>query len=191
MLFGQITDRESFRDLIVAIDVHRQKSYHLGFGKRVTRSNLAQANESRKSLIFEGFAYHLIEITRRRLANSDFCIKGNIYAFDSSTIDLCLKVFWWAKFQKAKAGIKLDTLYDVVTQIPAFLHITPATVNDVKAMDFILYEVGAYYVFDRGYLDFKRLYRINRLSAYFVIRAKSNLKFRRIYSNKGNSQNSD
>lgn len=184
MIFGQLTNRDSLRDLIVIIDAHSKKTYHLGFGKTVTRSNLARANEKRSSKIFEEFAYYLIDIARKKRANDDFMIKGKVYAFDSSTIDLCLSVFWWAKFRKKKAGIKLHTLYDVVTQIPTFIHITAATVNDVNAMDLIPYETGAYYIFDRGYIDFKRLYYITKLSAFFVTRGKSNLKFRRIYSNK-------
>lgn len=184
MVFGQLTNRDSLRDLIVIIDAHSKKTYHLGFGKTVTRSNLAKANEKRSSKIFEEFAYYLIDIARKKRANDDFMIKGKVYAFDSSTIDLCLSVFWWAKFRKKKAGIKLHTLYDVVTQIPTFIHITAATVNDVNAMDLIPYETGAYYIFDRGYIDFKRLYYITKLSAFFVTRGKSNLKFRRIYSNK-------
>lgn len=184
MLFGQLTNRESLRDLIVALDAHSGKSYHLGLGKSVTRSNFAKANEVRNSKIFEDFAYHLIAIARELHSSDDFKIKGNIYAFDSSTIDLCLNVFWWAKFRKAKGGIKLHTLYDVNTQIPAFLHITPANVHDVKAMDELVYEAGAHYIFDRAYLDYTRLYKIERCSAYFVVRAKSNTKFRRMYSNK-------
>jgi len=184
MIFGQLTNRDSLRDLIVAIDAHKQKIYHLGFGKKVTRSNLAKANQNRNSKIFEEFAYYMIDIARRKKANDDFKIKGTVYAFDSTTIDLCLNIFWWAKFRKHKAGIKLHTLYDVVTQIPAFVHITAATVNDMNAMDFIPYEFGAYYIFDRGYVDYKRLYKITLLFAFFVVRAKSNLKFRRIYSNK-------
>jgi hypothetical protein len=184
MVFGQLTNRDSLRDLIVIIDAHSKKSYHLGFGKSVTRSNLAKANEKRSNKIFEEFAYYLIAIARKKRANDDFKIKGKVYAFDSSTIDLCLSVFWWAKFRKTKAGIKLHTLYDVTTQIPSFVHITAATVNDVNAMDVIPYETGAYYIFDRAYVDFKRLYYITKLSAFFVVRAKSNLKFRRIYSNK-------
>ena len=184
MIFGQLTGRDSLRDLIVAIEAHKQKIYHLGFGKNVTRSNLAKANEKRNSKIFEEFAYYLIDIARRKRSSDDFQIKGKVYAFDSSTIDLCLSIFWWAKFRKNKAGIKLHTLFDVVTLIPAFIHITEATVNDVNAMDLIPYETGAYYVFDRGYIDFSRLHKINLLLAFFVVRAKSNLKFRRIYSNK-------
>jgi hypothetical protein len=184
MIFGQLTGRESLRDLIVAIEAHKQKVYHLGFGKNVTRSNLSKANENRNSKIFEEFAYYLIDIARRKRSNDDFEIKGKVYAFDSSTIDLCLSIFWWAKFRKNKAGIKLHTLYDVVTLIPAFIHITEATVNDMNAMDVIPYETGAYYIFDRGYVDFTRLYKINLLLAFFVVRAKSNLKFKRTYSNK-------
>lgn len=184
MVFGQLTNRESLRDLIVAIDAHSQKSYHLGFGKKVTRSNLAKANEKRNSKIFEEFAYLMINIARRKRGNADFQIKGNIYAFDSTTIDLCLNVFWWAHFRKTKGGVKLHTLYDIVTQVPAFVHITAAKVNDVNAMDVIPYEPGAYYIFDRAYVDFCRLFRIDLLEAYFVIRAKSNLKFERMYSKK-------
>ena len=184
MIFGQLTNRDSLRDLILAIEAHSRKTYHLGFGKNVTRSNLSKANESRNCKIFEEFAYHLIETARKKRANDNFEIKGKVYAFDSSTIDLCLNVFWWAKFRKAKGGIKLHTLFDITTQIPAFIHITAATVNDVNAMDHIPYESDAYYIFDRGYVDFTRLYRITLLSAYFVVRAKSNLKFERMYSRK-------
>jgi hypothetical protein len=184
MIFGQLTNRDSLRDLIVAIDAHSRKTYHLGFGKSVTRSNLAKANENRSSKIFEEYAYHLIAVARRKRANDNFEIKGKVYAFDSSTIDLCLSVFWWAKFRKAKGGIKLHTLFDITTQIPAFIHITEAKVNDVNAMDLIPYESYSYYIFDRGYVDFTRLHKITNHSAYFVIRAKSNLKFNRMYSNK-------
>jgi len=105
MIFGQLTNRDSLRDLIVAIEAHSRKTYHLGFGKSVTRSNLSKANENRNSKIFEGFAYYLIDVARNKLKNESFEIKGRVYAFDSSTIDLCLNVFWWAKFRKAKGGI--------------------------------------------------------------------------------------
>jgi len=186
MIFGQLTNRESLRDLIVAIEAHSRKTYHLGFGKSVTRSNLSKANENRNSKVFEEFAYYLIDVARNKRSNDDFEIKGKVYAFDSSTIDLCLNVFWWAKFRKAKGGIKLHTLYDITTQIPAFIHITAATVNDVNAMDYIPYESDAYYIFDRGYVDYTRLYKITLLSAYFVVRAKSNLQFKRMYSQKIN-----
>ena len=184
MIFGQLTNRDSLRDLIVAIEAHNKKAYHLGFGKNVTRSNFAKANENRNSKIFEDFAYHLIDLARKKRVNDNFDIKGKVYAFDSSTIDLCLNVFWWAKFRKAKGGIKLHTLYDITTQIPAFIHITTASVNDMNAMDIIPYESEAYYIFDRGYVDFTRLYKITNHSAYFVIRGKTNLKFERMYSSK-------
>jgi hypothetical protein len=177
MIFGQLTNRDSLRDLIVAIDAHNKKSYHLGFGKSVTRSNLSKANENRDCRIFEEFACYLIEVARQKRSNNDFEIKGKVYAFDSTTIDLCLSVFWWAKFRKYKGGIKVHTLLDITTQIPAFVHITAATVNDVKAMDVIPYEVGAYYIFDRGYVDYARLYKITELDSYFVVRSKKNLQF--------------
>ena len=176
MMFGQLTNRESLRDLIVAIDAHRSKCYHLGLGKNVTRSNLSKANENRDYRIFEEFAYYLIDIARKKRANTDFEIQGKVYAFDSTTIDLCLSVFWWAKFRSTKGGIKLHTLYDITTQIPAFVHITSASVHDMNAMDVIPYEYGAYYIFDRAYMDCSRLYNVSRHSAYFVIRAKRNLK---------------
>lgn len=177
MIFGQLTTRDSLRDLIVAIDAHNKKSYHLGFGKSVTRSNLSKANEKRDCRIFEEFAYYLIDVARQKRINNDFEIKGKVYAFDSTTIDLCLSVFWWAKFRKHKGGIKVHTLLDITTQIPAFVHITAATVHDVKAMDVIPYEVGAYYIFDRGYVDYARLYKITELDSYFVVRSKKNLQF--------------
>ncbi len=178
MMFGQLTRRDSLRDLIIAFEAHYRKRYHLGFGKNITRSNLSKANENRNNKIFEEYAYYMIDIARNKRANSDFEIQGKVYAFDSTTIDLCLSVFWWAKFRKFKAGIKIHTLYDICTQIPAFIHITEASVNDMNAMDVIPYEYGAYYVFDRGYIDFKRLNKICNHSAYFVVRAKKNLKFK-------------
>jgi len=177
MIFGQLSNRDSLRDLIVSLDAHSQKSYHLGFGKSVTRSNLAKANESRDYRVFEELAYYLIDIARKKLSNDDFEVKGKVYAFDSTTIDLCLSVFWWAKFRKTKGGIKIHTLYDITTQIPAFVHITDAKVHDVRAMDLIPYESGAYYIFDRGYVDYERLYRITQLGSYFVIRSKKGMQF--------------
>lgn len=184
MVFGQLTNRDSLRDLIVAINAHSGKSYHLGFGKNITLSNLAKANLRRNCKIFEEFAYYLISIARKTRASEVFKIKGQVYAFDSTTIDLCLSIFWWAKFRKTKGGIKIHTLLDINTQIPAFIHITPAFVNDMNAMDVLLYESGAYYIFDRGYVDYTRLYKITLHSAFFVIRAKSNLQFNRMYSKK-------
>jgi hypothetical protein len=186
MVFGQLTNRDSLRDLIVAIDAHKAKSYHLGLGSTVALSTLAKANIRRNYKIYEEFACHLIDYARRVCVSTDFEVKvdGNVYAFDSTTIDLCLSVFWWAEFRKAKGGVKMHTLYDVKTQIPSFVYITTASVNDVNAMDQILYEKGSYYIFDRGYNDFERLYRIQMTEAYFVLRAKDNLKFNRMYSRK-------
>ena len=190
MVFGQLTARDSLRDLIVALDAHKAKSYHLGFGLNVTRPTLARANIRRNYKLYEEFACHLIDYARKVCVCSDFEVNvdGNVYAFDSTTIDLCLSVFWWAEFRKAKGGIKMHTLYDVKTQIPSFIYITPASVNDVKAMDQIPYERGSYYIFDRGYNDFERLYRINKLEAYFVLRARDNLNFDRRYSQKVDQQ---
>ena len=177
MIFGQLTTRDSLGDLIAVIDAHNKKSYHLGFGKSVTRNNLSKANENRDCRIFEEFAYYLIDVARQKRSNNDFEIEGKVYAFDSTTIDLCLSVFWWAKFRKHKGGIKVHTLLDITTQIPAFVHITAATAHDVKAMDVIPYEVGAYYIFDRGYVDYARLYKITELDSYFVVGSKRNLQF--------------
>ena len=184
MLFGQLSSRDSLRDLITVIEAHQSKSYHLGFGKSVTRSNLSKANENRDYKIFEEFANHLILIAQEKNSNDSFEIEGTIYAFDSSTIDLCLSVFWWAHFRKTKAGIKLHTLFDIKTQIPVFIHITEANIHDVNAMDIINYEPFAYYIFDRAYVDYLRLYQITKATAYFVVRAKSNIKFKRMYSKK-------
>ena len=178
LIFGQLSNRESLRDLIVAINTHQKKSYHLGFGKHVTKSNLAKANLNRDYRIFEDFAYFLVDEARRKRAVDIFKLDGNIYAFDSTTIDLCMDVFWWVRFRKHKGGIKIHTLYDIETQIPTFFHITSAKVNDVNAMDVIPYEIGSYYVFDRGYNDFKRLYRIKTLDSFFVVRSKKNLQYK-------------
>ena len=180
MMFGQLCNRSSLRDLITILEAHSSKCYHLGLGKNISKTNLAYANQNRDYRIFEEFAYYMIEEAREKRKTKIFDIGGNVYAFDSTTIDLCLAVFWWAKFRKRKGGIKVHTLYDIETQIPTFFHITTASVNDVKAMDVIPYEQGSYYVFDRGYNDFKRLYKINTIEAYFVVRAKKNLQFKPI-----------
>lgn len=180
MMFGQLTNRESLRDLIVIIEAHRSKCYHLGFGKQVTKSNLAKANQNRDCRIFEEFAYFLVAEARSKRITDIFKLGGSVYAFDSTTIDLCLSVFWWAKFRKHKGGIKIHTLYDIETQVPAFFHITEAAVNDVRAMDELAYEPGAYYIFDRGYNDFCRLHRITCTDSYFVVRAKKNLQYRAV-----------
>lgn len=186
MIFGQLTARDSMRDLMLALEAHQSKCYHLGFGATVTRTNLGKANRNRNCKIFEEFAYLLIETARKSYYKNDFeiVIEGNVYAFDSSTIDLCLSVFWWAEFRKHKGGIKLHTLYDVKTSVPSFMLITPAKTHDVNAMDWLHYESGSFYIFDRGYIDFSRLYRIDQSEAWFVIRSKDNMQFRRMYSNK-------
>jgi len=178
LMFGQLCNRESLRDLIVAIEAHSNKTYHLGLGRNITKSNLAKANQNRDYKIFEEFAYYLVEEARKKRAVNIFKLDGNVYAFDSTTIDLCLNVFWWAKFRRHKGGIKMHTLYDIETQVPAFFHITNAKVHDSNAMDVIPYEAGSYYIFDRGYNDFKRLFKIETIESYFVIRAKKNLQFK-------------
>ena len=177
MMFGQFSNREGLRDLIVALEAHWRKLYHLGMGKSVTRSNLSKANELRDYRIFEDFAYHLVAEARSKSTEKIFGFDGHVYAFDSTTIDLCLEVFEWAKFRKHKGGIKIHTLYDVEAQVPAFFHITTASTNDIKAMPEIPYEKGAYYIFDRGYNDFSNLFKIEQIEATFVVRAKKNLKF--------------
>ena len=178
LMFGQLSNRESLRDLIVAMEAHAGKLYHLGIGKSVTRSNFSKANEQRDYRIFEEFAFYMIAEARKRRIQKIFELDGHVYAFDSTTIDLCLSVFEWAKFRKHKGGIKMHTLYDVEAQIPAFVHITEAKVHDSKAMPEIPYEKGAHYIFDRGYNDFGNLYTINRIGAFFVVRAKTNVRFK-------------
>ncbi|MBB3186222.1 IS4 family transposase [Microbacter margulisiae] len=180
LMFGQLSNRESLRDLIVALDAHHSKSYHLGFGKNVSKSSLARANQDRDYHIFEEYAYYLITQAREKRVSDIFQLGGNVYAFDSTTIDLCLSAFWWVKFRKKKGGIKVHTLYDVETQIPAFFHITEASVHDSKAMKEIPYESGSYYIFDREYNSFKMLYKIHQIEAFFVVRAKKNLQYKSI-----------
>lgn len=178
MMFGQLAGCESLRELVCIVSAHAPKTYHLGFGKSViTRSNLAKANANREFKIFEEFAYKMIAIAQEKRITKDFEIAGRFYAFDSTTIDLCLSLFWWASFRKTKGGIKIHTLYDVVTQIPAFLHITKAKVNDMIAMDEIPYEPNAYYIFDRGYFDLARLFKIDIIGSNFIIRERGNLQY--------------
>jgi hypothetical protein len=185
MMFGQLSGRESLRDLLITIGAHRGKFYHLGFGKNVSRSNLSGANELRDCQIYEDFAYEMIALARRGITSDvDFSldVPGNVYAFDSTTIDLCLNVFWWAKFRTAKGAIKIHTLLDVKTSIPTFIHITEGSVHDVNALDVLSYEAGGFYIMDKAYVDFKRLYNIDRSLAYFVTRAKDNFSFTRVRS---------
>ncbi len=178
LMFGQLSNRESLRDLIIALEAHNSKCYHLGMGRNVSRSSLSRANQDRDYHIFEEFAYHLVNVARQKRVTDIFKLDGSVYAFDSTTIDLCLAVFWWAKFRRNKGGVKVHTLYDLETQIPAFFHITDAATHDSKAMKEIPYEPGSYYVFDRAYNNFKMLYKIHQIGAYFVVRAKNNLQYR-------------
>lgn len=186
MIFGQLTSRDSMRDLMLSLEGHQPKYYHLGFGQTVTRRNLGKANEKRNYRIFEEFAYVLINEARKSCYKAEFEVEvdGNVYALDSTTIDLCLSVFWWAEFRKHKGGIKLHTLYDIKTSIPSFLYISKASVHDVNILDLIPYEAGSFYIVDRGYIDYHRLYSIHSKGSFFVTRAKDNLRFKRMYSNK-------
>jgi hypothetical protein len=156
----------------------------MGIRSGVSRNNLAHANETRDWRIYADFAQVLIKIARELYANDDFGLelKQAVYAFDSTTIDLCLKLFPWAKFRKAKAAVKLHTLLDLRGNIPVVISITNGKINDVNALDDLIFEVGAIYVFDRGYVDFARLYRIHQSLAFFVTRAKSNFVFKRLSS---------
>lgn len=178
MMFSQLIGCGSLREMILLCTAHKTKTKWLGFGDLpVTRSNLSKVNQLRNYRIFEEFAYHLVSLAQAKRINRIFELKGKFYAFDSTTIDLCLSIFWWAAFRKHKGGIKVHTLFDIVTQIPTFFHITNAKVHDVKAMDEIPYEPHAYYIFDKGYYDWTRLYNINTLQAYFVIREKDNILY--------------
>ena len=178
MMFGQLSNRESLRDLVLATHAHANKAFHLGFGKHASKSTLADANANRDYRIFEEFAYRVMAEARQCRATEIFKLGGKVYAFDSSTIDLCLSVFGWALFRKRKGGIKLHTLYDIETQIPTFFHITPARNHDTRAMDAIPYEENSFYIFDRAYNDFGRLFTINSVGAYFVVRGKKNNDFK-------------
>ena len=179
LMFGQLCNRESLRDVIVALEAHRSKCFHLGLGRKpIAKTTLATANQNRDFRIFEEFAFYMMTQAREKRATDIFKLGGKVYAFDSTTIPLCLSVFWWAKFRKKKGGVKAHVLYDLEAQVPAFYHITTASVYDSKAMPEIPYETGAYYVFDRGYNNFLELYRIQRMESFFVVRAKSNLQYR-------------
>ncbi|MCI6862315.1 MAG: IS4 family transposase [Prevotella sp.] len=179
LMFGQLCNRESLRDVIVALEAHRSKCFHLGLGRKpIAKTTLATANQNRDYRIFEEFAFYMMTQAREKRATDIFKPGGKVYAFDSTTIPLCLSVFWWAKFRKKKGGIKAHVLYDLEAQVPAFYHITTASVNDSKAMQEIPYETDAYYIFDRGYNNFKELCRILRMESFFVVRAKSNLQYK-------------
>ena len=176
LMFGQLLNRESLRDVVLATQVHASKAFHLGFGKHASKSTLSDANNKRDYRIFEEFAYRVVAEARACRADDIFKLGGNVYAFDSTTIELCLETFQWALFRKnqRKGGIKVHTLYDIETSIPTFFHITEARVHDMNAMDEIPYEENSFYIFDRGYNDFKRLHNIESIGAYFVVRGKKN-----------------
>jgi hypothetical protein len=184
MAFAQLTYRESLRDIEACLRVQKLKLYHMGIRSKVSRNTLAHANETRGWRIYADFAQVLINIARELYANDDFGLelKQAVYAFDSTTIDLCLALFPWAKFRKTKAAVKLHTLLDLRGNIPVVISITNGKINDVNALDDLVFEPGAIYIFDRGYVDFDRLYRIHQSLAFFVTRAKSNFVFKRLYS---------
>lgn len=185
MAFAQLTYRESLRDIEACLRAHKAKLYHLGIRGGIARSTLADANENRDWRIFQDFALHLIKITRALYADDRFGVDldNTVYALDTTTIDLCLQVFPWAKFRANKGAVKLHTLLDLRGNIPTFIHITNGKVHEVNVLDVMAFEAGSFYVMDRGFLDFARLYvKLHQAQAFFVIRAKSNLKCRRVAS---------
>lgn len=186
MSFGQLTTRESLRDTISCLSAHQQKFYHLGITCAIKRSTLADANENRSWRIFADFAQVLLKRARPLYVDDEFGIdlENTVYALDATTIDLCLSVFFWAKFRRAKAAVKLHTLLDLRGDLPVFIQITDGKTHDVKILDELIFEPLAIYLMDKGYLDFARLYRIHLASAFFVTRGKTNLAFKRIYSSK-------
>ena len=186
MAFAQLTYRESLRDIECCLRAMREKLYHMGIRGKVSRSTLADANEVRDWRIYSDFAQVLIHEARRLYIDDDFGLelKETVYALDSSIIDLCLSVFPWARFRKAKAAVKLHTLLDLRGDIPTFIWITDGKVHDVNVLDHLIPEPGAIYIMDRAYLDFRRLYQMHQSSAVFVTRSKTNTGLRRIYSHK-------
>src|SRR3974390_3731885 len=184
MAFAQLTYRESLRDIEACLRSVGGKLYHMGFRGKVARSTLADANESRDWRIYADFAQVLIAIARPLYARDPMGIDldQSLYALDSTTIDLCLSLFPWAKFRKHKAAVKMHTLLDLHGNIPTFIHITEGRVHDVNILDEFLPEAGAFYVMDRGYIDFERLYVFTLCSAFFVVRTKQNVLLERRYS---------
>lgn len=173
LMFGQLIGCSSLRELTDITTAHGKKSFHLGFGKvPINKSALSKANNLRDYRIFEKFAFYMVSLAQKRRLTREFELHGRFYAVDSTTIDLCMSLFSWAKFRSTKSGIKIHTQVDIVTEIPVFYRITNANVHDVNAMDWLKYEPQACYVFDRGYFDLKRLYRIAALGAFFIIREK-------------------
>lgn len=187
MAFGQLTHRESLSDTLLCLKANSSKLYHLGIGNIIAKSTLSKANENRSCQIYEDLAMLLIkEAKGLYLFDNDLevVLKNNVFAIDATTIDLCLSAFYWATFRSAKGGIKLHTQLDLKTSIPEFIHITSASVHDVNVLDYITFEANSFYVMDRGYVDYRRLYHIHKLKAFFVTRAKDNMNYRRLYSAK-------
>ena len=185
MAFAQLTARESLRDIEVNLRAQSARLYHMGFRcKTIARNTLSNANAVRPWQIYADFAQHLIGIARPLYANEPLAVDldATVYAFDATTIDLCLSVYPWAPFRSAKAAIKLHTLLDLRGAIPSFIHITDGKTHEVNVLDELVIEPGAYYLLDRGYLDFSRLFAIHQAQAFFVTRTKSNTKFKRRYS---------
>ena len=184
MAFAQLTYRESLRDIEACLRAHQHKLYHMGIRSRVARSTLSDANEQRDWRIYADFAQALIRIARPLYAKEDLGLEldNTIYALDASTIDLCLSVFPWALFRSTKSAVKLHTLLDLRGNIPAFIHISNGKLHEVNVLDILLPEAGAFYIMDRGYVDFERLFTLHLAGAFFVIRAKSNTQYQRRYS---------
>ena len=184
MAFAQLTYRESLRDIEACLRAQKSKLYHMGIQARISRSTLAEANEKRDWRIYADLSQSLIQTARKLYIDEDFGVDldNTVYALDASTIDLCLSVFPWARFRTAKAAVKLHTLLDLRGNIPSFIHISDGKLHEVNVLDLLIPEPGSFYIMDRGYLDYERLYRLTLASAFFVIRAKSNLKYRRLYS---------
>ena len=184
LAFAQLTYRESLRDIEACLRAQSEKLYHMGIRSRISRSTLADANEVRDWRIYAAFAQRLITMARKLYIDEPFGVDLNetVYALDATTIDLCLSVFSWAPFRTTKAAVKLHTLLDLRGNIPAFIHISDGKLHDVNVLDQLLPEAGAFYVMDRGYLDFERLFRLHSAGSFFVTRGKSNLKAQRRYS---------
>ena len=184
MAFAQITYRESLRDIETCLSAQERKLYHMGFREPIRRSTLADANERRDWRIYAEFAQRLIARARTLYARESFGVEldHTVYALDATTIDLCLSMFPWAPFRSTKAAVKLHTLLDLRGAIPSFIHISDGKLHDVNVLDLLLPEAGAFYVMDRGYLDFARLYALDQAGSFFVTRAKRNMNARRLYS---------
>ena len=181
MAFGQLTHRESLSDTALCLSLHKDKLYHLGIGRAFDKSTIARANENRDWRIFRDFALKLIDNARVLCEDDnliDLKLKGKVYALDATVIDLCLSVFWWAKFRSSKAAIKLHTLIDLKTAIPEYIFITDGSVHEVNTLDYFSLPAGSYLVMDKAYIDFVRLRRFAKERTNFVVRAKKNMKYR-------------